>query len=73
MLVDEEKIIGSDESSAIEQNEKVLVNSTFCECFCAVLTKRLLMLKNPRSIIYELFIPLFIMVFGISLTNIDLF
>jgi hypothetical protein len=41
MLIDEEKIIGSDESSAVERNEQVLVNSTFCACFCAVMTKRL--------------------------------
>jgi len=39
----------------------------------AVIIKRLQLFQSVRNIIYELLIPLAICVFGIGLTNIDLF
>ena len=49
------------------------VDVAWCHQFCTILTKRLQMMNSINSIVYDILLPVIIMVAGISLTSIDFF
>jgi len=49
------------------------VDENWCHQFCTILTKRLQMMNSINSIVYDILLPVIIMVAGISLTSIDFF